>query len=102
MKLIIDIPDRIIDGVKTNPNFYPTYDFETIWKAIRNGRPHETVTEFADRCRECGRENVLDRIRAMIERIADVEQKHDEKWAAGLRYAVKIIDKYMAERSDKK
>ena len=39
MKLIIDIPDRIIDGVKTNPNFYPTYDFEIIWKAIVNSIP---------------------------------------------------------------
>lgn len=39
----------------------------------------------------------LDKIRAEIERIADEEQKHDEKWAIGLRYAVKIIDKYKAE-----
>ena len=37
---------------------------------------------------------VLDKIRAEIEQIADEEQKHDEKWATGLRYAVKIIDKY--------
>lgn len=35
-------------------------------KAIKNGIPHETVTEFADRCRECGRERVLDKIRAEI------------------------------------
>jgi hypothetical protein len=40
---------------------------------------------------------LLDRIRAMIEQIADVEQKHDEKWAMGLRYAVKVIDKYRGE-----
>jgi hypothetical protein len=39
----------------------------------------------------------LDKIRAMIEQIADVEQKHDEKWAMGLRYAVKVIDKYRGE-----
>lgn len=42
-------------------------------------------------------DDVLDKIRVMIERIADVEQKHDEKWAMGLRYAVKIIDKYRNE-----
>ena len=36
----------------------------------------------------------LDKIRAEIEKIANEEQKHDEKWAIGLRYAVKIIDKY--------
>lgn len=37
---------------------------------------------------------MLDKIRDEIEQIADEEQKHDEKWAVGLRYAVKIIDKY--------
>ena len=41
--------------------------------------------------------DVFDKIRAEIEQIADEEQKHDEKWAMGLRYAVKIIDKYKAE-----
>ena len=41
---------------------------------------------------------VLDKIRAEIEQTADEEQKHDEKWSIGLRYAVKIIDKYKAER----
>lgn len=37
---------------------------------------------------------ILDRVRAEIEQIADEEQKHDKKWAIGLRYAIKIIDKY--------
>lgn len=41
--------------------------------------------------------DVLDEIRAKVEQTADEEQKHDEKWAIGLRYAVKIIDKYRAE-----
>jgi uncharacterized protein YukE len=40
---------------------------------------------------------VLDKIRTEIEQIADEEQKHDEKWARGLRYALKIIDKYKSE-----
>ena len=43
---------------------------------------------------------VLDKIRAEIEQIADEEQKHDEKWAIGLRYAVKIIDKYRGIRNE--
>lgn len=38
--------------------------------------------------------DILDKIRTEIEQIANEEQKHDEKWAIGLRYAVKIIDKY--------
>lgn len=40
---------------------------------------------------------ILDKIRAEIEQTADEEQKYDEKWAKGLRYAVKIIDKYRQE-----
>lgn len=43
---------------------------------------------------------VLDKIRAEIEQIADEEQKYDEKWAIGLRYAIKIIDKYTAESEE--
>lgn len=43
------------------------------------------------------RDELLDKIRAEIEHIADEEQKHDKKWAIGLRYAVKIIDKYMGK-----
>lgn len=43
------------------------------------------------------RSDVLDMIRAEIEQIADEEHKHDKKWAIGLRYAVKIIDKYRSE-----
>ena len=45
--------------------------------------------------------NVLDKIRAEIEQIVNEEQKHDKKWAIGLRYAVNIIDKYKAESEDK-
>ena len=41
--------------------------------------------------------DVLDKIKAEIEQTADEERKHDEKWATGLRYAVKIIDKYRKE-----
>ena len=36
----------------------------------------------------------LEKIRAEIEQIADEEQKHDEKWARGLHYALCIIEKY--------
>ena len=39
MKLIIDIPKDIIESAKSNPNYYPTYHFEKIWRAIVNGIP---------------------------------------------------------------
>lgn len=41
--------------------------------------------------------DVLDKIRAEIEQVAEEESKHDEKWAKGLKYALKIIDKYKTE-----
>ena len=41
MKLIIDIPENVIEGAKSSPNYYPTYHFEKIWRAIANGIPYE-------------------------------------------------------------
>ena len=41
--------------------------------------------------------NVLDKLRTEIEQIANEEQEHDKKWAMGLRYAIKVIDKYKKE-----
>ena len=38
MKLIIDIPKDIVESAKSNPNYYPTYHFEKIWRAIANGK----------------------------------------------------------------
>lgn len=43
---------------------------------------------------------MLDKIRAEIEQIADEEQKYDKLWATGLRYAIKIIDKYRTKESE--
>ena len=44
--------------------------------------------------------DVLDKIKAEIMQVADQEKLHDEKWSLGLRYAVKIIDKYKAESEE--
>ena len=38
MKLIIDIPKDVIESAKSNPNYYPTYHFEKIWRAIAKGK----------------------------------------------------------------
>lgn len=40
---------------------------------------------------------VLDNIRDEIIQVANEEKVHDERWALGLKYATKIIDKYKAE-----
>jgi len=97
MKLTIDIPERIYLNAKE--------DFlcggDILVKAIKNGTPHETITEFADRCKECGREKVLDKIRAEIdEKISHYEHFSSSNTANGLMIAKKIIDKYKAERVD--
>ena len=42
-------------------------------------------------------DDVLDKIRAEIEQVVEEESKFDKKWAQGLKYALKIIDKYKAE-----
>ena len=48
-----------------------------------------TVTDFADRCRECGSGKVLDKIRAEIEHLHD--------WAFSREEILRIIDKYRVE-----
>ena len=48
MKLIIDIPKDIVESAKSNPNYYPTYHFEKIWRAIANGTPLPKGHRFID------------------------------------------------------
>ncbi len=50
MKMIIDIPEQIYQNAKDDM----LCGSEIIVDAIKNGIPQETITEFADRCRECG------------------------------------------------
>ena len=96
MRLIIDIPEQMYLNAKADT----LCGADILVSAIKNGIPHETVTEFADRCRECGREKVLDKIRAEIIQIVSEEKLYDEKWTLGLRYAVNIIDKYKVESEE--
>ena len=79
MKLIIDIDDELVEAARFAVRLDMGDDYV---KSIANG-----IT--------------FDDLKAEIKQIADEEQKHDEKWAIGLRYAVKIIDKYNVE-SEKK
>lgn len=39
MNMLIDLDERIVNEAKTDPNYYPVYYFEYIWKAIANGQP---------------------------------------------------------------
>jgi hypothetical protein len=83
MKLVIDIPEQMYLNSKKDM----LCGADILVSAIKNGIPHETVTEFADRCRECGREKVLDKIRAEIEQELYVSKME----------VLDIIDKYRAE-----
>ena len=73
-----------------------------------------TITDFADRCRECGREKVLDKIIAEIldeaeyayadfDRYkddilhADSDELPDDDFRYGMERAVEIINKYITE-----
>lgn len=95
MKIVIDISDDEYEDVKKAGGCY--YDFG---KAIVNGTPYETVTEFADRCRECGREKVLDKIRTEIADLDDADYDYEGYFKA-VTDAVKIIDKYRAESEER-
>lgn len=41
MKIVIDLPENVIEDAKSSPNYYPIYYFVKIWKAIANGIPYE-------------------------------------------------------------
>ena len=56
MQIVIDVPEETYQDILKNGFMYDE-DNEVVTHAIKNGTPHETVTEFADRCRECGRES---------------------------------------------
>ena len=62
-----------------------------------------TITDFADKCRECGREKVLDKIRAEIGGMYRVTFKGTPKddwavrWNDCLDEVLQIIDKYRTE-----
>lgn len=96
MKLIIDIPEQMYLNAKADM----LSGSDILVKAIKNGIPHETVTEFADRCRECGRERVLDKIRAEIKQeyyhlsVTRADETLELGECLGLKMSLKIIDKY--------
>ena len=93
MRLIIDIPEQMYLNAKADT----LCGADILVSAIKNGIPHESVTEFADRCRECGREKVLDKISAEIMNLTDGE-KPERVWNVDV---LEILDKYKVESEDK-
>lgn len=101
MKLVIEIPD----GYDVTSIQNGSIASKVVLNAVKNGTPHETVTEFADRCRECGREKVLDKIKAEITNIplTDTDGNnghwHREPQAI-INDVLQVIDKYKGERGE--
>ena len=71
MQIVIEIPEAIIKDAKDSPNYYPSYLFEKIWKAVANGtilpKGHGRIADM-DEAIKC---------------IEDVEGE-DAIWAIGL------------------
>lgn len=114
MKLLIEIPEEIFEALRKAAAIISGQRSgksltSIIFDAVAKGTPLEQyelrqkmfsyLDGVADGLNEASRDTIdaLNKIRSEIEQIADEEQKHDEKWALGLRYAIKIIDKYRNE-----
>lgn len=120
MKIVIELSDENYKDIKEENSIYGINNGLSaritgkVVGAIQNGTPHETVTEFADRCRECGREKVLDKIRAEIETkygqcdICEYFEDYDYEENDISEYRpignivdiLQIIDKYKAESEE--
>ena len=85
----------VLDTLDTTDKFMDEERTVETYKALLK-ECYETLSPVTPK-----QSDVFDKIRAEIEQTADEEQKHDEKWAIGLRYAVKIIDKYKAENMER-
>jgi len=67
-------------------------DVENVLPVIPKG---VTITDFADKCRECGREKVLDKIRAEIDHVTEIHS--DGEFYIKNIDVKQIINKYKAE-----
>ncbi len=88
MKLIIDIPEEYYNNLLKNCRF-SSEEIPIVSLAIAVSTPLEKHDA-----------ELLDKIRAEIEEVAEEESKHDKMWAQGLKYALKIIDKYRKGQTD--
>ena len=85
------------DKLKEDVNEWLSHDYKTRVDLTAVKIPNKWLNALIKCIDNQPTVDVLDKIRAEIEQTADEEQKHDEKWAMGLRYADKIIGKYLEE-----
>lgn len=108
MQIVIDIPEEIYEASQMIDVKYED-TIQIPLEVIANGTPHETVTEFADRCGECGSsivgkhvKAVLDKIRAEVEAIERYGTNNGKDIWLRIPEEIKedvlnIIDKYKKE-----
>lgn len=89
MQIVIDIPEEIYERCR---KYILNYGEAVVLEgAVANGTPHETVTEFADRCRECGSSIVGKHVKAVLDKIR-TEIEKQEKWLLQAGYTAYNVD----------
>ena len=89
-----DTKCRMISNIlNANPHYFKSQEQKYCDRNICINNEYNGIS-----CDECevinGQEPILDKIIAEIEQVAEEESKIDKKWAQGLKYTLKIIDKY--------
>ena len=86
MKLIIDIPDELFSIFKKHGimafDCLNEYDKDNLARIIANGTPYNPSGDCISR----------EALKEVISKVVAEETKEDEKWAVGLRYALKLVD----------
>ena len=85
---------KAFKALDQEPVYYPPcIDCNKKMNEIRNAYDNITTKALAQ-------ESIINKIRAEIEQVAEEESKVDKKWAKGLKYALKIIDKHRTENEE--
>lgn len=81
----------------TEKGIIPSMEFD---RSKWFNKDYDDLEFLTDEEKEVIVNKALNEIKAEIKQTADEEQKYDKKWAIGLRYAIKIIDKYVKEQKN--
>ena len=83
IELVIKIDEDIIEGAKSSPNYYPTYHFKEIWRAIAKGTPlPEGHGKLGD----------LDKIKKEMQNYHDDCAKTSEYTRLGFETAIAVVE----------
>lgn len=87
-------------GYNTDKVLISRNDFEGLLNdsdaAYEQAKQLQTIIENLERIKAEAAKKALDKVRAEIEQVVAEESTEDLKWTLGLKYSIKIIDKYRA------